>query len=92
MSSILRCSKSDGSLTSVARDEVERHLAEECDNGASSPSSSSNKNRPCSFEDAGCQFRSACRSAMETHLAEASKLHLDLMCSLVQRQRAHIDK
>jgi len=67
----------------LPRRAMDRHLATECEEALA-------RVRACSFADAGCQFRSASRAALEAHAEEASRLHLDLMVALAERQRGQI--
>jgi len=62
---------------------MERHLSSECEETLT-------KVVACPFADAGCQFRTASKAALEAHLEESARLHLDLMCALAEQQRGQI--
>ena len=74
----------------IAREDVERHLSEECPNNSQIDLCVPFKN--CVYKDAGCKFRSQNDYEMEAHNIECMSTHLDLMCSLVHRQQNHIKK
>lgn len=65
----------------VPREDVPRHLEEDCPNKLV---------QLCQFSQAGCKFRTSSKSVMEQHISDSTQVHLDLMCSLVQRQQLHI--
>ncbi len=72
----------------MPREELSRHVDRDCTLSSSGKKSSSLKS--CSFSDAGCQFKSSSRSLLSAHLAESSRLHLDLVCRLARAQEERI--
>ena len=69
-------------LGTLAREDVERHLELEC----------AASKLPCRFRDAGCNFESGSRQALDVHLASSAASHLDLMCAVSRRQQCHIER
>jgi TNF receptor-associated factor 4 len=61
---------------------VETHLDTEC----------AASKQTCHFLDAGCNFESGSRAALESHLDASSTSHLELMCAVARRQQCHIER
>ncbi|TRY79633.1 hypothetical protein TCAL_12385 [Tigriopus californicus] len=66
----------------LSREDIEPHLAQECEAIVL---------QACQFREAGCNFRGS-RSTLDQHYHESTQVHLDLMCSLVHKQQAHISQ
>ncbi|CAB4056300.1 TRAF4 [Lepeophtheirus salmonis] len=75
-----RCEQS-GEL-GIPREDLERHLGDECGKHMSA--------LLCEYHEAGCRFRSTDPESLESHLKEKVTFHLDLMASLVHKQKGQI--
>jgi len=67
------------------REELERHMAE-CNQSVEQTEYC------CTFKSAGCKFVAVDPHQVDLHLKANLQLHLDLMCSLVHKQEAHIKR
>ena len=76
-------------LLSIPREELERHLNEECSARmiVSTTVTDDGALRLCSYKEAGCDWKGV---DIETHLESNTQFHLDLMCSLAHKQEANI--
>ncbi|XP_052120968.1 TNF receptor-associated factor 4 isoform X2 [Frankliniella occidentalis] len=63
----------------LAREDLDGHLKDHC------PSLLV----PCSFREAGCRFKGL-RHSLDKHLDESTKSHLNLMCTVVNKQQHQI--
>ena len=73
-------------FVSIAREDVEKHLKEECPVRMIITPTTDGL-RACAYKEAGCRFFG---TDLEGHLRDNSQLHLDLMCSLAHKQEANI--
>ena len=71
----------------IPREELEKHLSEECSARMIVTTTTNEHLRVCTYKEAGCRFVGP---DLENHLQNSTQLHLDLMCSLAHKQEGNI--
>ncbi|QQP40702.1 TNF receptorassociated factor 4like, partial [Caligus rogercresseyi] len=67
----------------IPREDLERHLTDDCGKETRIP-------KVCEYHEAGCGYRSTDPEGLAAHMREKVAYHLDLMSSLVHKQKGQI--